>query len=370
MSLNKLLILFLCLLASCSTSNFTQQISYKQPSTLLTEKIDSLVIHKMNHYNIPGLSIGIVKNDSVVYTKGYGVNSINSRKMVSENTIFHTGSVSKIFTALAVMNLVKNGQLALDDKLVSIVPNLKYNDKRVEDITIKNLLNHTSGIPDVLFYNWSTNNQSDSTLKNYVLNKKIKLESSPSTKYKYSNLAYDILGYVVEVSSGQLFEDYVQSEIFSPTGMNTSDFRHFRVVDHLRTAPHARNWITKNVYQRNVYPYTREHAPSSTLNSSANELSLWMLSFISKLSNESEPYYFNSMVNQSTNLNRNIGLGFQLYTVGEKKAFGHYGGDKGFRSFLMIIPEDSLGLVVLGNCEYNEDFRQEILYSIVKIMNQ
>jgi len=368
MRTNTLFLFLISLFSSCSSSNFTQQVTYKQPIISFTDKVDSLVAVKMNQYNIPGLAIGIVKDDSILYTRGYGVNSLKSQELITANTIFHTGSVSKIFTALAVMNLVKDGRLSLDDKLVDVVPNLNFNDKRIQDITIKNLLNHTSGIPDVMFYNWSKNNQADATLKNYIRNKKLKVEFAPSTNYKYSNLAYDILGYIVEVSSGQLFEDYVQESIFRPTGMYNSDFRFFQIPDSSRSYPHSKNWFSKNVYQRKTYPYTREHAPSSTLNSSAHELSLWMLSFIQVIKNETEPYIFNSMIEESTDLNKNIGLGFQLYKVGGKKAFGHYGGDKGFRSYLVISPEDGMGLVILANCDYNEDFRQEILHAIIKSM--
>jgi CubicO group peptidase (beta-lactamase class C family) len=107
----------------------------------------------MNHYNIPGLSIGIVKNDSVIFAKGYGIAGINTQKHVTEYSIFHTASVSKIFTALAIMCLVEDQKLSLDDKLVTIIPELKYRDKRVEAVTIKTLLNHTSGFPDINLYN-------------------------------------------------------------------------------------------------------------------------------------------------------------------------------------------------------------------------
>lgn len=359
---------FTIILSSCSKGNFSQPIMYQQPAILFTDKVDSLVAVKINEYNIPGISIGIVKDDSILYTQGYGVSSVKNQGHINANTIFHTGSVSKIFTALAVMNLIKDGHLSLDDKLAALIPNLNFNDKRIQDITIKNLLNHTSGIPDVMFYNWSKNNQADVALKNYVLNKKLSLDFSPSADYKYSNLAYDILGYIVEVRSGQLFEDYVQQSIFTPTGMYNSDFRHFQIPDSLRSYPHSKNRLTGNIYQRKIYPYTREHAPSSTLNSSAYELSLWMLSFMKAIKNETEPDIFNSMIRESTNLNKNIGLGFQLYRVGDKKAFGHYGGDKGFRSYLVISPEDRMGLVILANCDYNEDFRQEILHAILKEM--
>jgi CubicO group peptidase (beta-lactamase class C family) len=194
------------------------------------------------------------------------------------------------------------------------------------------------------------------------------LDFEPGTNYSYSNLAYDVLGFVVERVSGQTFEEYVKTNILIPNKMIQSDFRYFKIPDSLRTYPHSKNWFSKNIYQRNTYPYTREHAPSSTLNSSAMELSRWMISFIKKLYTEKEPYYFHSMIMQSTNLNKYIGLGFQLNTIEGQKTIGHFGGDKGFRSYLLMIPDKKIGTVVLSNCDYSEDFRQEIIHYILKIM--
>ena len=149
--------------------------------------------------------------------------------------------------------------------------------------------------------------------------------------------------------------------------MINSDFRYFNIPDSLKTAPHTDSWITGNVKVRTTYPYTREHAPSSTLNASSKELSNWMISFLNSLDNSNSKNNYSVMLKPSTDLNSNIGFGFQLYNIGPKKAVGHYGGDKGFRSFLMMIPEENIGIVVLGNCDYREDFRQQMVYPIAEL---
>lgn len=356
--------------ASCTNRAFQQVLGFVRPAISFTDRIDSIVVANMNQYNIPGLSLGVVKNDSMIYTKGYGVVSIMSRKPTTENSIFHTASLSKIFTALAVIHLVEKGQLALEDKLTSVLPQLRFSDKRSEDITIKNLLNHTSGITDLVSYNWSNNNQADNSLRDFLLSKNLKLEFQPSSEYSYSNLAYDVLGLVVEQISGMTFEDYVKINIMIPSGMAASDFRFFQIADTLRTSPHSRRLLSNNVYQRRIYPYTREHASSSTLNSSAKELSRWMISFFERLETETEPYLFRSMTEQSASVNNSIGLGFQLYSVEGKRAIGHFGGDKGFRSFLLMVPDKKIGLVLLANCDYHEEFRQEILFQILREMQK
>lgn len=322
----------------------------------------------MNVYNIPGLSIGIVQCDSIVHSKGYGVKNINLKGAVTTNSNFHTASISKLFTAQAIMMLVKENKISFDNTLVEIIPELKYNDDRVKNITIKSLLNHTSGLSDVSNYNWKNNNQSDNSLSQYILGLNLKLISEPHTKYNYSNLGYNILGYVVEKITKTSFDEFVKENILTPSQMSNSDFRYFKIADSAKTSPHSKRMISKKIYERKIYPYTREQGPSSTLNSSAYDLSKWMISFF-KLSNSlSSEKSYNEMFEPSFDQYPFVGLGFQLDSLYEEKIIGHYGGDKGYRNYLIMVPEKRVGLVLLANCDYNEEFRQEILHPIVRLM--
>jgi len=367
-TLSVLVILSITFFQSCSTSSFKQNIEANSSVIGLFKKVDSVVVNKMKQYNIPGLSIGLIRNDSIIYSKGYGVRSIKTGKLVTENTIFHTASISKLFTAVATMKLIEQNVITVEDKLVDIIPELKYDDTRVNSITIKNLLNHTSGLPDISNYHWGNNNQSDNSLKEFVLGLNLKLDSDPSSEYQYSNLAYDILGYVIEKVSGSTFDDFLNENILNKSGMYSSDFRYFKIHDSLKTSPHSKRWITKNIYERKTYPYTREHAPSSTLNSSSKDLSKWMISFLQTLNDSGLNNKIPTMIEPTFSSNPYIGLGFQLSDINSKKTIGHYGGDKGFRSYLIMIPEEKIGLVVLANCDYNEDFRQEIIHPIARLM--
>lgn len=362
------IILLLINFQSGTSQSFKQDLEPSISAVGLVGKVDSIVVSKMNQYNIPGLSLGIVRNDSIIYTHGYGVRSIESGDLVTRSTIFHSASISKLFTATAIMKLIEENELTLDDKLVKLVPGLNYTDKRIEEISIGNLMNHTSGLPDIYNYNWGNNNISDNSLKEYILGVKLKLKSAPSSEYKYSNLAYDILGLVIEMVSGSTFDEYMKKNILDVSGMPSSDFRYFKIPDSLRSSPHTKSRSTGQVSIRETYPYTREHAPSSTLNSSANELSHWMISFLKTLENDDSKGSYQTMIQPSFGEDSRMGLGFQLYNVKAKKAIGHFGGDRGFRSFLMMIPEAKIGLVVLANCDYNEDFRQEILFPLAELM--
>lgn len=355
------------LILCCTGNSFNQKMITTSPAITFADIVDSVVINKMNEYNIPGLAIGIVKDDIITYAKGYGIKSINRKELVTEHTVFHTASISKIFTALAIVRLEEKKHLNLNDKIVDLIPELKFNDERIKKITLKHLLNHTSGLPDIKNYNWDQNHTAETSLGDYILDQNLKVESEPGTIYSYSNLGYNILGYVIEKVTSTSFENYVKDNLLNSSGMYNSDFRYFKIHDSLKVSPHSKSGITGRIYEREVYPYNREHAPSSTLNSSVKELSDWMISFFKILDSTSSEYNYKKTLEPDAS-NPHIGLGFQLYSFESKKAIGHYGGDRGFRSFLMMMPEEKIGLVVLANCDYKEDFRQEIIYTIVKLM--
>lgn len=150
--------------------------------------------------------------------------------------------------------------------------------------------------------------------------------------------------------------------------MKQSSFRYTQIPDSLRVSPHSRRYIGKKRYVRRVYPYNIEHAPSSTLNASAFELSLWMMDMLQQLRDANNASVLHTMVEPSTSLSSNIGLGFQRFSIVDHQAYGHFGGDTGFRSLLVIIPDQNIGIVVLGNCDYEEDFRQEIVRDIAALL--
>ncbi|MBD0401506.1 serine hydrolase [Flammeovirga sp. EKP202] len=332
----------------------------------LQTKIDSIVTSNMELYMIPGISIGVVSNGSILYTKGYGVKEVHTTQKIESQSVFHTASVSKLLTAQAIMLLVEEGKINLEDRLVDVISTLNYSDKRVEEIDIKSLLNHTSGLPDINNYHWQNNHQSDKALSSYIQNNKLKTKYTPNTVYKYSNLGYDILGLLIEKVSGQYFEDYIADQLLNPIQMGDSDFRYFKIKDELKVKPHTKKG--NSVMVRKTYPYTREHAPSSTLNASSIDLSKWMNYFLKQLLNSDSNNIYYQMQNSSTSVYDHIGLGFQIFEIDGYKVIGHFGGDRGFRSLLLMIPEKNIGAVVLGNCDYNEDYRQEILKPILKLL--
>lgn len=358
----------LCLFQSSHPQSFKQNIETDTSEIDLIKEADSIVANKMTQYNIPGLSIGIIRNDSIIYAKGCGVKSIGKSSLVKENTIFHTASISKLFTAQAIIKLTEQKIISIDDALIEILPDLNYQDERIGQVTIKTLLNHTSGLPDIRNCHWNHGNQSDNSLKKYIMDRNIKLDSDPCSVYSYSNLSYDILGYVIEKVMSTTFDDFMKEHILNKSEMHDSDFRYFKIPDSLRAMPHSKHWITRKIYTRKIYPYTREHAPSSTLNSSSKDLCKWMISFLQTLSDPEFGNVYSTMTQPTFSSYPNVGLGFQIGSINSQKTIGHYGGNRGFRSYLVMIPKEKIGLVLLANCDHEENFRQQILHPIGKLM--
>src|SRR5438045_3561933 len=148
---------------------FTLKSVGQDRDSTLQRKIDSIVTMYMSREQIVGISIGIVRNNRIYYAKGYGATKINSDRKVDPLTNFHTASISKLFTATAVMQLDEQDKLNINDKLTDYLPEFKMKDQRYKNITIKQMLNHTSGLPFLSEYNWNHPKNDRHALKNYVL---------------------------------------------------------------------------------------------------------------------------------------------------------------------------------------------------------
>lgn len=354
------------LAASCAAPRLPELAT--EPSFALGEKtqIDNIVRKEMEDSSLPGVAIGIVRDGEPFYARGYGRASFEPERPVHATTTFHTASISKVFTALAVMTLRDQGKLSLDQRVEELLPELRYGNQRAKEITLRQLLNHTSGLPDVSGYDWASANRSSTALSDYFQERALKAKFEPGSLYRYSNLGYDLLGLVVARASGESFENYVEQEVLRPAGMESSGYRYYELDAQQSALPHTKTLFGR-VVARSVYPYNREHAPSSTLNASAEDLSRWMADFMGRWPGNAS---LEEMMQPSTSVTDSIGLGFQRYDLGGTPAAGHFGGDQGFRSYLFLVPDEELGIVVMSNCDYEEDFRQRMVGSLLRLLRR
>ncbi|OZB94418.1 serine hydrolase domain-containing protein [Paenibacillus sp. XY044] len=184
------------------------------------DQIDRFIETRMHQNRIPGLSVAIVHDSEVVYAKGYG--QTGGGAAVTPDTPFPVASLSKSITALAVMQLVEAGKIRLDDKAADILPSFVMEDPRGKEITVRQLLNQTSGLADNVFPEMAFSTQPASLGESIARLKKVKLASDPGQAFHYHNTNYQLLALIVETVSKEHFPDYLQEHIFAPLHMDRS----------------------------------------------------------------------------------------------------------------------------------------------------
>jgi CubicO group peptidase (beta-lactamase class C family) len=181
------------------------------------DAVDEYVQAQMKKQKIPGLSLAVVRNGEVVKVQGYGLANVELNVPATAETVYSSGSVGKQFTSAAVMLLVEDGKIGLDD------PIRKYLDDAPEawnDITVRHLLTHTSGIKD---YTAQLNLRKDYSDRELVeVAGKNKLDFPPGEQWRYSNTGYALVGVIIKKASGKFYGDILQERVFQPLGMATA----------------------------------------------------------------------------------------------------------------------------------------------------
>lgn len=158
------------------------------------QEVDDLTHSVVNGFGVEGLAIGIVK-DEQIFADGFGVKSIETQEPVTANSLFHIASISKTFVATAIVQLAEQGKLELGAPLITYLPDFILADERYRQITVRQMLSHTSGMPDTDDYGWAHPEYDDQALERYVRSlADEKLIAAPGEKFAYSNIGYEVLG--------------------------------------------------------------------------------------------------------------------------------------------------------------------------------
>ena len=324
----------------------------------MKKKINDFLNDIVQSHHLAGVSVGIVKNSKVFSEFGIGVRNLQTQEPITPESLFHLASISKLFTATGVMQLIEKGKLSLEESLLEIIPELKIEAPFGEAMTIRHLLSHTSGIPDITDYGWDSPEYDEKALERYVHSLDIAPLFHPGSKFLYSNMAYEILGYLISKISEMTFEDYIKANILDPLGMSSSTHYIDVVHTHLAVSPHVNDLETKI---SKIYPYNRSHAPSSTLHSSARNMNRWALAnlehgnLFGKVILEqdlySEMWSPQIAVGQPDRPDKKACLGWFSDKRRGTTFFYHSGQDVGFSTYFLLVPDQSLGITILCNSE-------------------
>jgi CubicO group peptidase (beta-lactamase class C family) len=346
--------------------------------------LDAYVARVMKTFDVPGLSIAIVKDAKVVLAKGYGIRKLGAPTPVDENTLFGIGSNTKAFTSAALASLVDAGKISWDDPVYQRLPGFQMYDPYVShEMTIRDLLTHRSGMGlgegDLLFWPHTTFTRDDIIYRLRFM----KPASSFRSRFAYDNLMYIAAGQIIPAVTGKSWEDYIREHILAPLGMNTTNLSNaaFKPSDNY-ASPHSR---LDGKLQAIDFVNLDNAGPAGSINSSAAEMAKWVTLQLNhgKFPN-SEARLFSEkqsheMWSGQTLLPSRDNSGplaalsskFAAYALGwgirdyhGRKLVGHTGGVAGFVSRVMLVPEENLAVVILTNAESAGAF-DSILFHIL-----
>lgn len=327
------------------------------------KKLDRFLADTMTYNDLPGIAAGVFLGEQEAFFEAAaGYSDLAERKPLHEDDIFHCASVSKLFTSGAIMKLAEAGVLSVDDRLADLLPDLHIADRRSETITLRQMLTHTSGLGDCEDYHWEEHLTGDDALRDYVYSDEVCAQDmiwEPGTGFRYSNVAFEILGHIVSVYSGRMpgrngaglsYEDFVAEYIMGPASMTSSTMKTFeRTERDSMVKPYMKN-ADRSIIPVEHYPYTRQHAPSSTLTSNVHDLLSFGRVHLQKALFPSESY--DEIWTEYATVPNNgekMGLGWFMREQHGYTLYGHEGTDDGFRASFWICPELDIATVVLSN---------------------
>lgn len=308
------------------------------------ESTDAYVQRLMAKWHVPGASIAVVKDGKVELLKGYGKASVELDVPATPGTVYQLASVTKPFTATAIMLLVRDGKLGLDDKLTALIPDLP---KVWDAITVRHLLAHTSGIKNLTGRkDFAESIRKDFTPRELVATvAQEPLEFPPGEKHAYSNTGYILLGMVIEKVGGRPYGEFMAERIFKPLGMAATRANDLRAVIPGRSQGYT--WDGKELRLGEYHSATQPFA-AGMLVSTAADMIKWDAG-LEKLLPAAESMWTPTPL--ATGKDADYGLGWEVSRVNGHRMVSHGGGIPGFSTELARFPDDKLTVIVLLNSD-------------------
>lgn len=312
---------------------------------LNTNAIDAYVANKMRWPRIPGLALAIVKDDRIVYLKAYGEADPSGRP-VTPQTPFILGSVTKAFTALAVMQLVEAGKVSLDAPVQKYVPWFRTADATASaQITVRQLLYQTSGLPMLREPQLMTDQDAGALERTVRSFAHAQLDHPPGQTFAYSNANYDTAGLIVQTVSGMSYEDYVKQHIFAPLDMKNSFASQDEALKHGMAAGH-RWWFGFPVAVK--FPYLRSELPAGYLISSAEDMAHFVIAEMNggRYNNSTVLSGEGMALTQTAPASQTYAMGWQRIEVDGRQLITHDGGTGHFETSVFFDPKERVGVFV------------------------
>jgi CubicO group peptidase (beta-lactamase class C family) len=341
----------------------------QQPSVEARLKgFDAYMAQVLKDWNVPGIGVGVVVKDKLVFAKGYGYRDYGKKIPYTPTTTQPIASNTKLFTAVAAGLLVEEGKLDWDKPIRQFVPSIQfYNDDLNRTVTVRDMLSHRSGITrhDLIWY------KSDFTQKElFERLKYLEPSENPRSVFLYNNMMYSGTGYAIELLSGKPWEQFVRDRILTPLGMSTTTF----TIEAMLKTPEPGVPFTERRDNTELYsiPYYSDAigvAPAGAINSNIEDMSHWLIALLNDGKYAGKQVIPRNVIKQTLAPSialPNTGLEVRgwgeilnaYYGMGRWTAsyrghlLAYHGGDlPGFHSQVSLMPYDSLGVIVfvIGN---------------------
>lgn len=339
LSLFYLIIIFNSFL-SCQTN---------QPPTFTENQEVDALFKEWNFEQSPGCALAVIKDGEIIYKKGYGTADLEHDVPITPATVFYIGSVSKQFVTMSILLLVEEGKINLDDAVQTYLPDFPTYEK---EVTIRNLIHHTSGIRDYLtLWSLAGNNyldHIDETAVYRMITRQKELNFLPGEQYLYSNSCYFMLSMIIEKASGKSLKEYAQNNIFEPLGMQNSHFHddYFHIIrDRAFSYFYDENRFNNLIMRFDL-------VGSGGLYTSVDDLYLWDQNFYqNELGNGTQELIENMHQEGILNNGESAGYAFALVNGEYRglKTVSHGGALAGYRAQLMRFPDQNFSVVILSN---------------------
>ena len=346
----KKLNLILILLFIISISGYSQDF----------EKEFDLLLSKEYPTSGPGAAALVAVNGKIIYQKAFGKANLELGVNMSINSVCEIGSITKQFTAVAILMLVEQGKLKLDDEITKYLKNYPTHGHK---ITIHHLLTHTSGMSSYTASDeWYDNRKKDYTKEHYInLFKQLPMRFAPGEKYLYSNTGYVLLAAIIEEISNKTYEEFIKEFIFKPLGMKKSYYESNTEIILNRAAGYdnVNDLIDKdfnksetvNGEARNLSHFNGAGAILSTV----HDLFLWNRAIRNnKLINEESKIMAFTNYQLKDGKNTNYGYGWAIEDVNGISSIEHNGGTAGFRNNSIYLPKNDVFVAVFTNRTYSD----------------
>jgi CubicO group peptidase (beta-lactamase class C family)/D-alanyl-D-alanine dipeptidase len=331
------------------------------------EAVDRLIAHEVADKRLPALSIALVDDQKIIWARGYGFADAEKKKPATPDTVYRVGSVSKLFTDLAVMQLVEQGKLDLDRPVSKYLDDFKPISKFDKPITLRMLMSHRSGLlrePPLGNYFDPSVTALDRTVQS--LNQ-TELLSEPGTQTKYSNGGIAVVGRVVEATQGQRFARYLHNRVLDPLGMSHSSFE--PTPELTRDLAAAVMWT----YDGREFPaptFELGMAPAGSMYSTVTDLGHF-LSALFAGGKVVKPETLQQMLTPQfakPGQKTGFGIGFSLAELEGHKRIGHGGAIYGFATELAALPDEKLGAVVVTSRDVSNGVTRHIATEALRQM--